>query len=95
MLAAARLRTGALRLAGELDFECAPGLTDVLAAHFHGPLRLDLADLSYIDVIGMRALRGRTGQQLAIEGASESVRKLIALLLAWDTDSSVEVTETG
>jgi anti-anti-sigma regulatory factor len=92
VLAAARLRSGALRLAGELDFECASTLADVLGAHFHGPLPLDLADVSYVDVSGMRALRGGTGQQLVIAGASESVRRLLALL-AWDTDPDVEVLE--
>jgi ABC-type transporter Mla MlaB component len=91
-LAAARLRSGALRLAGELDFECAPTVADVLDAHFHGPLSFDLADLSYVDVSGMRALRGRTGQPLAIAGASEPVRRLLELL-AWDTDPGVELLE--
>ena len=91
-LAAARLRTGALRLAGELDFEGAPAVADVLGAHFRGPLSLDLADLSYVDVSGLRALRGRTGQPLAIAGASEPVRRLLELL-AWDTDPDVEVLE--
>lgn len=88
-LSAARVRSDhALRLAGELDFDCAPALGDVLAAHFHGPLRLDLADITFVDVAGMRALRGRTGQQLEIANASEAVRRL-AELLAWDTDPDV------
>jgi ABC-type transporter Mla MlaB component len=89
-VSAARVRASdALRLAGELDFDCAPAVSDVLAAHFHGPLRLDLADLSFVDVAGMRALRGRTGQPVAIDGASEPVRRL-AELLAWDTDPDVD-----
>jgi ABC-type transporter Mla MlaB component len=83
----------ALRLAGELDFDGAPAVSDVLAAHFHGPLRLDLADLTYIDVAGMRALRGRTGQAVAIDGASEPVMRL-AELLAWDTDPDVDLRAT-
>jgi ABC-type transporter Mla MlaB component len=91
MVFAARVRsTEALRLAGELDFGGAPVLADVLAAHFHGPLRLDLADLAYVDVAGMRALRGRTGQTLRIDDASEAVRRLVELL-AWDTDPDVEL----
>jgi ABC-type transporter Mla MlaB component len=88
---AARLMPeGTLRLVGELDFGCAPALADVLAAHFHGQLRLDLGDLTYIDVTGMRALRGRKGQPLRITAASDQVRRL-AELLAWDTDPGVEV----
>jgi anti-anti-sigma regulatory factor len=92
VLTAARLRSGGLRLAGELDFESAPTFAGVLGAHFHGPLELDLADLRYVDVSGMRALRGRTGQQLTIAGASESVRKLLALV-GWDTDPALEIPE--
>jgi anti-anti-sigma factor len=78
----------ALRLAGELDISSAADLADVLAAHFHGPLRLDLADLSFVDVFGMRALRGRIGQQLTIVAASDAVRRLLALL-GWDTDPDI------
>ena len=59
---AARTDDGrALRLAGDLDFDCADALAAVLAAHFPGPLRLDLTHLAFVDVTGMRALRGRTG----------------------------------
>ena len=90
-VSAARVRSSdALRLAGELDFDGASAVGEVLAAHFHGPLRLDLTDVSLIDVAGMRALRGRTGQRVAIDGASEPVRRL-AELLAWDTDPDVEL----
>jgi anti-anti-sigma factor len=92
MLAAARVHGDTLRLAGELDFGCATALADVLDAHFHGPLRLDLADLSYVDVAGMRALRGRKGQALTIVGASPGVRRLLELM-AWDTDPGIELTE--
>jgi ABC-type transporter Mla MlaB component len=93
ILAAARLLPGdTLRLAGELDYESSLSLAEVLGAHFHGPLRLDLQDVSYVDVTGMRALRGRTGQPLTIVGASEPVQRLLALL-AWDTDPGIEVLE--
>jgi ABC-type transporter Mla MlaB component len=84
----------ALRLAGELDFGCAQTVSEVLGAQFPGPLRLDLADLSYVDVAGMRALRGRKGQRLIISPASDAVRRLLALL-AWDTDPEVELLEGG
>ncbi len=90
-LAAARvIPGGSLRLAGELDFGCSAVLASVLDTHFHGPLSLDLDGLTYVDVSGMRALRGRKGQPLTIHGASDSVRRL-AELLAWDTDPDVEV----
>lgn len=82
--------TDTLRLAGELDYGCSDTVAEVLGTHFHGDLRLDLADLSYVDVAGMRALRGRTGQSLTIAGASESVRRLMGLL-SWDTDPVVDV----
>jgi anti-anti-sigma regulatory factor len=90
MVAAARVRPGLLRIAGELDFACANTLADVLDAHFHGPLRLDLADLRYVDVTGMRALRGRKAQRVTIASASEAVRRLVGLL-GWDTDPDVEL----
>jgi ABC-type transporter Mla MlaB component len=94
-LAAARDRArDALRLAGELDFGCSQTVSDVLDAHFHGPLRLDLADLGYVDVAGMRALRGGTGRRLTISRASEGVQRLLALL-AWDTDPGIELTQAG
>jgi hypothetical protein len=90
-LAAARVMPGGtLRVAGELDFGCSAVLASVLDAHFHGPLSLDLDGLTYVDVTGMRALRGRKGQALTIHAASDAVRRL-AELLAWDTDPDVEV----
>jgi ABC-type transporter Mla MlaB component len=92
-LAAARVGHGpsaTLRLCGELDFGCADTLARVLGAHYHGRLRLDLQDLAFVDVAGMRALRGRTSQPLTIVGASESVRRLLELL-AWDTDPAIEL----
>jgi anti-anti-sigma regulatory factor len=89
-LAAARDRRGALRLAGELDFGCAQTVSEVLETHVDSPLRLDLADLSFVDVAGMRALRVREGRPLSIEAASAAVRRLVALL-GWDTDPIVQV----
>jgi anti-anti-sigma factor len=79
-----------LRLAGELDIANAGDLSAVLAAHFHGPLRLDLADLSFVDAVGLRALRGRSGQRVTIVAASDQVRRLVELL-GWDTDPGVEL----
>jgi hypothetical protein len=59
-------------------------------AFVRGRLRLDLDDVALIDVAGMRALRGRTGQSSTIVAASAAVRRLPALL-AWDTDPAIEV----
>jgi anti-anti-sigma regulatory factor len=79
-----------LRLAGELDHQTAPAVVDALHAHFHGPLRLELADLTFVDVAGMRALRGSTGQPLTVVSSSPPVRRLAALL-AWDSDPGVSL----
>jgi hypothetical protein len=85
--------SGALRLAGELDFAGADTLASVLDAHYHGPLHYDLEDLHYVDVTGMRALRGRKSQPLTIASASEPVRRLLSLL-GWDTERDVELAWT-
>jgi ABC-type transporter Mla MlaB component len=88
-LEAGYLRSGALRLAGELDYEAVPILTDVLPARHHGSLALDLADLHFVDAAGMRGLRGRLGDRsIAIVAASEAVRRL-SDLMGWDTDPGV------
>jgi ABC-type transporter Mla MlaB component len=90
-LAASRVLPGpTLRLTGQLDFGCAEVLAGVLDAHYHGNLRLDLADLGYVDVTGLRALRGKKGQRLTITSASQQVRKLLGLL-GWDTDPEIEI----
>jgi anti-anti-sigma regulatory factor len=94
LLAAARVQGDTLRLAGELDFGCTPGLADVLDAHFHGALCLDLADLRFVDVAGMRTLRGRKGQPMKISATSGAVRRLV-VLLGWDTDPGVEVVDAA
>jgi len=83
-----------LRLAGELDFACADALAGVLDAHYHGTLRLDLADLGYVDVAGLRALRGKRGQRLTITSASQPMRRLL-VLLGWDTDPGIEIAEAA
>lgn len=90
-LSGARIDAGrVLRLTGDLDFECADALAVVLDAHFHGPLYMDLADLDFVDVTGMRALRGHKGQRLMISGASAPVQRMLRML-AWDTDPDVEL----
>lgn len=82
--------SGTLRLAGDLDFGCADALASVLAHHYHGHLHLDLADIDFVDVTGMRAMRGRTDQPLTIVAASPAVRRL-ADLLGWDTDPDIQI----
>ena len=65
------------------------GLTEVLCARCRGSLALDLADLHFVDVAGMRGLRGRPGERsIAIVAASEAVRRL-SDLMGWDTDPGV------
>ncbi|MEA2412303.1 MAG: hypothetical protein QOC77_2864 [Thermoleophilaceae bacterium] len=94
-LAASRVLPGpVLRLCGELDFECADAVAGVLDAHYHGTLRLDLADLSYVDLDGLRALRGKKDQQLTITAASQPVKRLL-VLLGWDTDPRIEIAEAA
>jgi ABC-type transporter Mla MlaB component len=88
-LEAADLRSGELRLTGELDFEGAPILTEVPCGRCRGSLALDLADLHFVDVAGMRVLRGRPEERsIAIVAASEAVRRL-SDLMRWDTDPGV------
>jgi ABC-type transporter Mla MlaB component len=94
-LAASRVLPGpTLRLSGELDFGCAEAIAGVLDAHYHGTLRLDLADLSYVDVAGLRALRGKNRQRLTITSASQPVRRLLELL-GWDTEPGIEIAEAA
>jgi ABC-type transporter Mla MlaB component len=94
-LSASRVLPGpVLRLCGELDFECADAVAGVLEAHYHGTLRLDLADLTYVDLDGLRALRGKKRQRVTITAASQPVRRLLELL-GWDTDPQIEIAEAA
>jgi ABC-type transporter Mla MlaB component len=94
-LAASRVLSGpTLRLCGELDFGCADAVAGMLDAHYHGQLRLDLAEIGYVDVAGFRALRGKNGRRLVITSASEPVRTLLRLL-GWDTDPAIEIAEAA
>jgi anti-anti-sigma regulatory factor len=74
---------GVLRLAGALDFASADVVAGVLDRHFAGDIRLDLADIEFIDVAGMRSLRGGRGRAPTINHASDAVTKLLNLL-GWD-----------
>ena len=91
VLAAARVTSPeTLRLAGELDYDVADDVARILEAEFPGPRRVDAADLEFVDVAGIRALRGRQDEHLTIAAASRAVRRLVDLL-GWDTDPAVEV----
>lgn len=59
-------------------------------ATFPRSVELDLADLEFIDVGGMRGLRGLHGQRMTIVAASPPVRRLPELL-GWDTDPGMSV----
>jgi hypothetical protein len=67
-------------------------LTAVEAAAGPAPpiwVALDLADLHYVDAVGMRELRGQPGERsITIVAASEAVRRL-SELMGWDTDPGV------
>jgi anti-anti-sigma regulatory factor len=80
-----------LRLSGELDYEAADTLAVLLDAHFHGRrLRLDVSDLAFVDLLGMRALRGDHTRPLTIVGASPALRRLMGLL-GWGDEAEIEL----
>ena len=54
------------------------------------PICPDLADLDFVDVAGLRALRGTNGHPVTISSPSDAVRRLIALV-GWDSDPAVEL----
>jgi hypothetical protein len=78
-----------VRLTGALDFASAEMVTAVLDRHYD-EMRLDLADIDFIDVAGLRSLRGAGGRALKIEHASDAVVKLLALL-GWGTRLNIDV----
>jgi anti-anti-sigma factor len=79
-----------VRLARELDFEAAATVAAVIDERRAAPICLDLADLDFVDVAGLRALRGTNGHPVTISSASDAVRRLIALV-GWDSDPAVEL----
>jgi ABC-type transporter Mla MlaB component len=94
-LAAALVRPAdTLRLSGELDFQSAGAVDDIVRAHLDRPLRLDLTDLHHVDVVGIRALGGRTAQQLDVVEASPAAHHLLKLL-ATDDDSAIDLAGTS
>ena len=79
-----------LRLAGELDVEAAATVAAVIDARGDGPICVDLADLEFVDVAGLRALRGTHGHPIAIAAPSDAVLRLVGML-GWDSDPGVEL----
>ena len=79
-----------LRLAGELDAECAATVAAVIDERGEELIRLDLSALEFVDVAGLRALRGTKQHPITIAAPSEAVLRL-ADLLGWDSDPGVEL----
>jgi anti-anti-sigma regulatory factor len=79
-----------LRLTGELDYMSAETVGRLLDAHCRGRLRVDASDLGFVDLLGMRALRGKPARPLTIIGASPSMRRLVALL-GWAKPGEIEL----
>jgi anti-anti-sigma factor len=79
-----------VRLTGELDVEAAAAVAALIDAGGDGPICLDLTDLEFVDVAGLRALRGTKQRPITIVAPSEAVLRLIHLL-GWDSDPGVEL----
>lgn len=81
------------RLHGELDLNTVDALRDLLDSVCQGTsprVVIDLGDVAFVDVLSISVLLGRadelreSGRRLIVEGASNSVRRLCALLNAED-----------
>jgi anti-anti-sigma factor len=77
-----------LVLRGDLDIAAAPALESEVAGQrpFRAPLVLDVSELKFVDSSGLRALTAAraaaiedTGEQAALVGCRESLRKLLEL----------------
>jgi anti-anti-sigma factor len=83
-----------VRLAGELDAEAAAAVAAVIDERGDGPICLDLSDLEFVDVAGLRALRGTKHHPITIAAPSDAVLRLVDLL-GWDADPGVELQPAG
>jgi anti-sigma B factor antagonist len=81
------------RLRGELDLVNVDALRDLLddiCAGSSSRIVVDLCDVPFVDVLSLSVILGtadalrEAGRQLVVEGASNSVRRLCALLNAED-----------
>jgi len=79
---------GMVRLTGELDVDTAAAVATVIDERCDAPISLDLAELEFVDVAGLRALRGTREHPIAITAPSEAVLRLIGIL-GWDSDPDV------
>ena len=79
-----------LRLAGELDAEAAATVAAIIDECGDAPICLDLAELEFVDVAGLRALRGSEDRPIAIAAPSEAVLRLVGIL-GWDSDPDVRL----
>ena len=80
-----------VRLAGELDAEAAAAVAVIIDERGDDePIRLDLAELEFVDVAGLRALRGTANHPITITAPSDAVLRLVDLL-GWDSDPGVDV----
>jgi AcrR family transcriptional regulator len=79
-----------VRLAGELDAEAATTVAALLDEHSGGPIRFDLSALEFVDVAGLRALRGANHRTITITAPSDAVLQLVELL-GWDSEPGVEL----
>jgi len=79
---------GMVRLTGELDAETAATVAAVIDERADGPIRLDLSELEFVDVAGLRALRGTQDRPIAIAEPSDAVLRLVGIL-GWDSDPDV------
>ena len=81
---------GVVRLAGELDVETATTIAAVVDERCDRRICLDLADVEFVDVAGLRSLRGTTNHPIAIAAPSDAVLHLVGML-GWDLDPDVDV----
>jgi anti-anti-sigma factor len=81
------------RLHGDLDLVTVDALRDLLddiCAGSSSQIVIDLCEVAFVDVLSLSVILGtadalrEVGRQLTVEGASNSVRKLCALLNAED-----------
>lgn len=79
-----------VRLAGELDAETAATVVALVDEQGHGPICLDLSELEFVDVAGLRALRGTKHHPITIAAQSDAVLRLIELV-GWDSDPGVDL----
>jgi AcrR family transcriptional regulator len=77
-----------VRLAGELDAEATATVAAILDERRDGPICFDLAELEFVDVAGLRALRGTQQHPITIAAPSDAVLRLVGML-GWDLDPDV------